>query len=148
MEQLRFVASVFKMAMKELVNVMGPESVQTIFRLMGETQGEAFERRLRRKYKVDKWDAKDFAEKLIKDVIAAGLGEGKANVKVEGDTITLDMQVCPFRRANIKISDKLYCTYTEGMIETAFKKALGNATLKSEALIADRNPACIFKIKV
>jgi len=146
--QLKFVASVFKMAMKELVNVMGPESVMTVFRLMGEGQGEAFERRLRKKYKVDKWTAEDFVPKLVKDVIEPGLGEGLLEYNVSGGDISISFKVCPFRRAGIQISHKLYCTYTEGMIETALKKALGNITFKTETLIASRDPTCKFNIKV
>lgn len=146
--QLKFIASVFKMAMKELVNVMGPESVMTVFRLMGEGEGEAYERRLRKKYKVDKWTAEDFVSKLVKDVIEPGLGEGLVDYSVSGNNININFKVCPFRRAGIQISHKLYCTYTEGMIETALKKALGNLTFKTETLIANRDPVCKFNITV
>jgi hypothetical protein len=147
-QQLKYIATVFKMALKEILNVMGPESIMTVFRLMGEGQGEAFERRLRRKYKVDKWTAEMFVEKLVKDVIEPGLGEGLAGYSVSGNEITVSFKVCPFKRANMKISDKLYCTYTEGMIETAIKKALGDIEMKTETLIASRDPECLFRIKV
>ncbi len=146
--QLKFIASVFKMAMKELVNVMGPESVMTVYRLMGEGQGEAYERRLRKKYKVDKWTAADFVEKLVKDVIEPGLGEGLVTYKVDGNNVSVSFKVCPFRRAGIQISHKLYCTYTEGMIETALKKALGDIKFKAESLIASRDPSCNFSISI
>ncbi len=147
-QQLKFIASVFKMAMKELVNVMGPESVQTVFRLMGEEIGKAYERRLRLKYKVDKWKTEEYVDHLLKDIIEPGLGEGLAEYKIDNKEITIIIKVCPFRRAGIKISDKLYCTYTEGMIETALKTALGDIDFKTERLIADKNPDCIFKIKI
>lgn len=32
--QLKFIASMFKMAMEEFNSVMGPETIQTIFRLI------------------------------------------------------------------------------------------------------------------
>ncbi|NVM54575.1 MAG: hypothetical protein HWN66_12800 [Candidatus Helarchaeota archaeon] len=146
--QLRFIASVFKMAIKEIYNVMGPESVQTVFRLMGEGQGEAIERRLRIKYKTENWTPEQFIEKFVKDVIEPALGEGQAEFEIGSNELTVKIKTCPFKRANMKISDKLYCTYTEGMVEEAFKKALKNIEFKSEQLIADRKPECVFKIKV
>ncbi|MHA1280080.1 MAG: methanogen output domain 1-containing protein [Candidatus Helarchaeota archaeon] len=146
--QLKFIASVFKMAMKELLNVMGPESVQTIFRLIGETQGEAIERRLRLKYKTESWTPEVFIDKFVNDVIEPALGDGQAEYKIDGDELIIAIKVCPFKRANMKISDKLYCTYTQGMVEEAFKKAFTNVEFHQEESIADRNKSCIFKIKV
>ncbi|MHA1301368.1 MAG: methanogen output domain 1-containing protein, partial [Candidatus Helarchaeota archaeon] len=146
--QLKFIASVFKMAMKELYNVMGPESIQTIFRLMGESEGERIERVMRKKYKVNKWDAKDYIDKLIKDVIVPTLDRENVEYKIENDEIVIKLGKCPFRRAGMNITNRLYCTYTEGMIETAIRKALGDIDFKTEALKADGSPQCIFKIKV
>ncbi|MHA1263950.1 MAG: methanogen output domain 1-containing protein [Candidatus Helarchaeota archaeon] len=147
-QQLKFIASVFKMAMKELLNVMGPESVQTIFRLIGEGQGEAIERRLRLKYKIEKWTPEQFSEAFIKDVIEPALGENLAEASLTGDEIKIVIKVCPFKRANMKISDKLYCTYTEGMIDEAFKRAFQNIDFKTIESIADRKDTCSFKIKI
>ena len=147
-QQLKFIAAVLKMAMKEINNVMGPESVMTVFRLMGEGQGEAIERRLRRKYKTESWKPEEFIEHFVKDVVEPALGEGLAGYEIKDGELIVRVKVCPFKRANLKISDKLYCTYTEGMVEEAFKKALGNIDFKSESLIADRQPECVFKIKV
>jgi predicted ArsR family transcriptional regulator len=147
-EQLKFIVSVFKLTTQEILNVMGPESVQTVFRLMGEHQGEAIERRLRKKYKVDnQWKINDFGEAIVKDVINPSLGEEAATYTINNGELTLKIGICPFERANMKISTKLYCTFTEGMIETAFKKALKNIEFKREALIADRKEQCIFKVK-
>jgi predicted hydrocarbon binding protein len=146
-EHLRFIASIFKLTTQEICNVMGPESVQTVFRLIGENQGEAVEKRLRKKYNITDWKLDQFAECLIKDVLSPALGEGKAVFTVNNGELTLKIGVCPFEQANMKISDKLYCTYTEGMIEHAFKKALKEIEFKREALIADKKEQCVFKIK-
>ncbi len=147
-QQLKFIASVFKMAMKELLNVMGPESVQTIFRLIGETQGEAIERRLNLKYKPESWTPAVFVEKFINDVIEPALGDGQADYKIDDEEITIAIKVCPFKRANMKISDKLYCTYTQGMVEESFKRALENIEFEIGESIADRQDSCVFKIRV
>jgi predicted hydrocarbon binding protein len=149
-QQLKFIASVFKMVIAESNNVMGPETIQTIFRLIGEHQGEAIERRLRLKYKTDNWKPEEFAEHFIKDVVEPALGgDGMASYKINNDEITVTVKVCPFKAANLKISDHLFCTYTEGMIDQAFKKALKNKSeFMTDHLIADRESECVFKITV
>ena len=37
---LKFIASMFRMAINEIDTIMGAESLQTIFRLMGESIGD------------------------------------------------------------------------------------------------------------
>ena len=147
-QQLKFIASVFKLAIKELNNVMGPESIQTIFRLIGEAEGERIARVLTKKYKVDKWESNDYLNKMVKDVIIPTLDEENVQFKIENDEFTLKLGKCPFRRSGLAIYDKFYCTYTEGMIETAIKKALGDIEFKTDSLIADKASHCTFKIKL
>ncbi|MHA1378129.1 MAG: methanogen output domain 1-containing protein [Candidatus Helarchaeota archaeon] len=146
-QQLKFIASVFRMAVKELYNVMGPESIQTIFRLIGEGQGERIHRVLSKKYKKDNWDPKEYTEKVIKEIIIPTLDEENVNYNIDGNVITIKLRQCPFQRAGMNITNKLYCTYTEGMIETAFKKAVPNSKFSTESLKAERAQNCIFKIK-
>ena len=50
LKQLKFISSMFSMAMDEFDKVMGPETIQTIFRLIGENQGAVVEQRLKEKY--------------------------------------------------------------------------------------------------
>ena len=40
MKQLKFIASMFQMGMDEIRNVMGEESVQVVYRLLGERVGK------------------------------------------------------------------------------------------------------------
>lgn len=138
----------FSMAMDEFDNVMGPETIQTIFRLIGERQGETVEKRLREKYNIDKWTPEQFAEKLINDVIDPAVGTGASEIKIDGNELYVTIKDCPFKRAGIEISNKFYCTYTEGLIETAVKKALNNIEFKSLKLRAVDNCDCSFLIKV
>lgn len=146
--QLKFVASLFKMTIKELDNVMGPESIQAIFRLMGENQGEAVEARMKKKYEIDNWTPEQFADSLIKDVLEPALGEDSVEYKLNDNELIFNVKVCPFRRGGINITNKLYCNYTEGLIETAAKKALQNIEFNSEDSQAKGGPSCIFKIKI
>ena len=138
----------FSMAMDEFNNVMGPETIQTIFRLIGERQGETVEKRLKEKYNIDKWTPETFAEKLTQDIIDPAVGTGASEIKINGNELTVTIKDCPFKRAGIKISNKFYCTYTEGLIETAVKHALDNIEFKSLKLRAVDNCDCSFLIKV
>ncbi|TFG00579.1 MAG: hypothetical protein EU541_01845 [Promethearchaeota archaeon] len=146
--QLKFIASMFQMVMKELDNVMGPESIRTIFRLIGERQGEAIEKRMKDKFNVDNWTPEILADKLIQDVFNPALGEGQAEIKVSDDEMIISLGVCPFQRAGIDTSDKFYCTYTEGLIETVAQKALGNVSFKSDELISEGKSCCTFDLKL
>ena len=146
--RLRFVASMFRMAMAEFANVMGPESIQTIFRLMGEGVAERVEKRMRKKFNIEKWTPELFAEKFIKDVLEPALGEGLAEIQIDGDEIKVIIKVCPFQRAGIEISNKFYCTYTEGLVETAARLALKDIEFDSEHLRATGGENCFFKLKI
>ena len=134
--------------MKEFDRVMGPESIKTIFRLIGETQGEAVEDRMKKKYKITEWTLKQFAETFIEDVLKPALGADGAEYTIDGDVLTLTVKICPFLRAGISVKNQLFCTYTEGLIETAAKKAIGNIEFTPEHSIAKGNPSCVFRINI
>ncbi|TXT64571.1 MAG: hypothetical protein BAJALOKI3v1_190011 [Promethearchaeota archaeon] len=148
LDQLKFIASMFRMTMEELDKVMGPESIQTIFRLIGERRGKAIENRMRDKFNVDEWTPELFAEKFVEDVLDPALGKGQSDIKVEGNQLTVSVRICPFKRAGIDISEKFYCTYTEGLIDETAKNAFGNIKFQSEDLISEGNACCVFKIEI
>jgi hypothetical protein len=146
--QLKFIATMFHKAMAEFDKVMGKESIQTIFRLMGEDVGVSVEKRLREKYKIDSWTPQIFAEKLVADVLDPVLGEGGAEINLDGNNINVILKVCPFKKAGIDISNLYYCTYTEGLIETATKNALQNVEFHTLKLRAVDACDCQFKLQV
>jgi hypothetical protein len=146
--QLKFIATMFHKAMAEFDNVMGKESIQTIFRLMGEEVGVSVEKRLREKYNIDTWTPQVFVEKLLSDVLNPVMGEGGADINFDGSTINVVLKVCPFKRAGIDISNKYYCTYTEGMIETAARSALNEVKFNTLKLRAGDNCDCQFKLEI
>ena len=148
LKQLKFISSMFSMAMDEFNNVMGPETIQTIFRLIGERQGEAVEKRLREKHNIEKWTLELLAEKLSKDVIDAAVGTDASEIIIKNDEILVIIKDCPFKRAGIKIANKFYCTYTEGLIETIAKKALGIESFESFELRAVAKCDCKFLLKL
>lgn len=146
--QLKFISSMFAMAMDELNMVVGPETIQTIFRLMGEKIGESVEQRIKEKYNVSEWTPELFAEKFKTDVLEAALGEGEAEITVNGNELNVILKLCPFKKAGTKIDNKFYCTYTEGLIETAAKKAFPSIEFKSIKLRAVDNCDCNFSVKI
>ena len=146
--QLKFIATMFHKAMAEFDNVMGKESIQTIFRLMGEDVGVSVEKRLREKYNIDSWNPHVFAEKLVSDVLDPVLGEGGAEINLDGNNINVLLKVCPFKKAGIDISNLYYCTYTEGLIETATKTALKNVEFQTLKLRAVDECDCQFKLEI
>lgn len=148
LRQLKFIVSMFKMGMEQFDKVMGPESIQMIFRLIGENQAESIEKRLKEKYKIENWTKELFAEKLQNDVLNPALGEGQSEIKVENDGLSVIMKICPFKKAGIDITGKYFCTYTEGLIETVTKLTLGDGEFTSVKLRSVDNCDCEFKIKV
>lgn len=148
LNQLKFIATMFHKAMAEFDNVMGKESIQTIFRLMGEDVGVSVEKRLRKKFKISSWTPEVFAEKLISDVLNPVLGDNGSEITIDGNRITVILKVCPFEKAGIDISNKYYCTYTEGMIETATRSALSDIEFNTIKLRAIDNCDCQFNIEV
>ncbi|MGV9174224.1 MAG: hypothetical protein ACOC44_09870 [Promethearchaeia archaeon] len=146
--ELKFIASMFRMAMKEFNNVVGPESIRTIFRLIGENQGKAVAQRMREKFNIENWTAADFADKFPEDVLDPVLGEGNSEVSSEGNKVSLILKECPFKRAGIDINNRFYCTYTEGLIETTAQELLENVLFTSEKLRAVDDCDCTFLLEV
>ncbi|MFX1396335.1 MAG: hypothetical protein ACFFAS_04745 [Promethearchaeota archaeon] len=146
--QLKFIASIFQMAMTEFNNVMGPETIQTIFRLIGENQGATIEERIRNKYNISSWTLQELADKLITDVFDSALGQNQAVIDVNGNEMKIVLKICPFKKAGIKIENKFYCTYTEGLIETIAKKAFSDIEFESKKLRAVDKCDCIFAINI
>jgi len=146
LKQLKFISSMFSMAMDEFNNVMGPETIQTIFRLIGESQGAMVESRIKEKFKIDSWTPELFKEIIVKNVIDPAVGEGQSEIKVNGNTLTVIIKDCPFKRAGIKIDNKFFCTYTEGLIDTIAKNAFSNTQFKSVELKSEKPCDCTFDI--
>ncbi|TXT63410.1 MAG: hypothetical protein BAJALOKI1v1_730008 [Promethearchaeota archaeon] len=147
-EQLKFIASMFRMAMEEMDKVFGPESIRTIFRLIGERQGEQLEKQMKKKLNIDTWTPEKFAKALIEEIIDPAIGTDQSHIEKKGDELIVNIRTCPFKRAGIDIKNKFYCTYTEGLIETAAKCALGDVAFNTEDLISTKKTCCIFKIKL
>ena len=88
-KQFKFLTSMFKMAITEIDRIMGHESLQTIFRLMGESIGESVAKRINAK------TPEEFASKFQTNVLEPALGVGGAEVTASGNEISVIVKVCP-----------------------------------------------------
>lgn len=146
--QLNFITSVFKLCIKELIDTMGPESIQTIFRLIGSGQGEAAEKRIKEQNNITDWTVEQFADIFAKQVLDPALGEGQSEIKIDNSELKVIIKVCPFNDIGIDISNKICCSYTKGLIQTAANKALKNIEFNSEHLQSDGSSECSFRVLV
>lgn len=147
-KKLKFISSIFKMSINEMNNIMGPETIKTVYRLIGERIGEGVAGRIAKKFNISDFTPENFSEALLKDVLEPVLGAGGAELTPEGGNIRVKLNVCPFEKADMDIAHKFYCNYTEGLIETAAKKAFGNAELETITLKADGKSCCEFLIRL
>ena len=137
----------FSMAMDEFNNVMGPETIQTIFRLIGERQAKEICKRLKDKYKED-WTLEKLGDVIVNNVINPAVGVGKSEFKINDGKMTITIKACPFKSAGIKISNQFYCQYTEGLIFSIAEILLGKINLDMIKLRAIDNCDCCFLLKV
>ena len=91
---------------------------------------------------------KKYAEKFLKEVLEPALGTDGAIISIDGNNMRVTLKACPFQKAGIDISNKFYCTYTQGLIETAAKESLKNIEFKSDKLRATDNCDCSFNIQI
>ena len=112
-KKLKFISSIFKMSITEMNNIMGPETIKTVYRLIGERIGNTVVERMKKKFNVSEWTPENFSEAILKDVIEPVLGPGGAEFTPEGGNIRVKLNVCPFEKADMDISHQFYCTYME-----------------------------------
>jgi len=148
-KKYKFISSIFKMSIQEMNNIMGPETIKTVYRLIGEKIGEGIVKRMKDKFNIDAWTPENFSEAIVKDVLNPVLGEGGAEVKPENGNIRVKLNVCPFELADMDITHLFYCTYTEGLIQTSASKAFGkDIELEQISLKAEGKSCCEFLLKL
>ncbi len=148
-KKYKFISSIFKMSINEMNNIMGPETIKTVYRLIGERIGENVVKRMKDKFNIDAWTPENFSDAIVKDVLNPVLGEGGAEVNPDGGNIRVKLNVCPFEKADMDITHLFYCTYTEGLIQTAASKAFGKEIeLEAISLKAEGKSCCEFILKL
>lgn len=145
--QLKFIASIFNLTLKEIKDTLGFEALTMIFRRVGESSGENIANRFKGKYK----SVEEFGKILIDNIISPIIGEGKSSMIKNGDTYVFKLDACPYKKAGgFPISDmSFFCDYTQGMIETAIKKAFPDKKIefKTDSLISNKCESCSFSMK-
>ncbi|MHA1784704.1 MAG: methanogen output domain 1-containing protein [Candidatus Helarchaeota archaeon] len=148
-KKYKFISSIFKMSIEEMNNIMGPETIKTVYRLIGERVGESIVDRMKNRFNIETWTPENFSDAIVKDVLTPVLGEGGAEVKAENGNIRVKLNVCPFEAADMDITHLFYCTYTEGLIQTSASKAFEkDVELEAISLKAEGKPSCEFLLKL
>lgn len=144
--QLKFISSIFNLALHEIEETLGFETLTMIFRRVGEASGENIAKRLQGTYS----SVEEFMNLVMENTIAPIIGKGKGSYSVEGDKITVILEACPYKKAGgFPIEEmKFFCHYTEGMLETAIKTGFPdkNYEFKTDELISDACQNCKFSI--
>lgn len=145
--QLKFIANIFDVSLKEIKDTLGYETLTMIFRRVGETTAESILKRLEGKYT----DEKEFLEKLLETYFWPIIGKENAKFTVEGNEITIELLNCPYKKAGFPIKDmSFFCDYTQGLLDVAIKKAFPNKNFEfnipSELISKEGCNRCFFKI--
>ncbi|MBD3351451.1 MAG: hypothetical protein GF364_08185 [Candidatus Lokiarchaeota archaeon] len=145
-KQLKFIASIFNLALNEIQDTLGFETLTMIFRRVGEASGLSIAEKFKGRYTT----IKDFGNALIRYVINPIIGDGKSQLIEEGDKIIFKLDACPYKKAGgFPIQDmSFFCHYTEGMIDTAIKTAFPDLNYQTNPakLIANGCEHCKFVI--
>jgi len=145
--QLKFIATIFDLSLKEIKDTLGFETLTMIFRRVGETTAESIMKRLEGKYKSEK----EFGEKLLEAYFWPIIGKENAKLSIEGNVITIELLNCPYKKAGFPIKDSsFFCDYTQGLVDVAFKKAFPSKKFDfnppTELLAKEGCKRCFFKI--
>ena len=94
-KQLKFIANIFQMSLKEIEETLGFETLTMIFRRVGESTGEEVVKRFEGKYK----NLNEFCDLLVAHVIEPVIGETKGRIKIEGQNINIELDACPYKKS-------------------------------------------------
>ncbi|MBD3351449.1 MAG: hypothetical protein GF364_08175 [Candidatus Lokiarchaeota archaeon] len=146
-KQLKFIASIFNLALEEIQDTLGFETLTMIFRRVGEVSGKKIAERFNGQYN----NIDEFGKLLIDFVINPVIGEGKGHISKEGDNLIVKLDACPYKKAGgFPIEDmRFFCHYTEGMIDTAIKTAFPDDEFKTtpDKLIASGCEHCRYIVE-
>ncbi len=149
LKQLKFIANIFNMSLKEIQDTLGFETLTMIFRRVGEAAAENIVKRLKGRYN----SIEEFGNLIIKNVIEPVLGQGEGSISVSDKTITLVLNECPYKKSGrFPIKDMaFFCHYTEGLFDQAFKLAFPENTVFTQpgGLISSGEcKNCTFNIEI
>lgn len=148
LKQLKFIANIFQMSLKEIKETLGFETLTMIFRRVGEAAAEDITKNFKGRYNT----VEEFGELLIKEVIEPIIGENNGKLVVDNDKIIIRLKACPYKTAGrFPIKDmEFFCHYTEGLFDTALKLAFPDKTfmIEPKELIAEGCSECVFESQI
>ncbi len=144
--QLKFIANIFNLSLKEIKETLGPETLTMIFRRVGETSGENIAKRLKGKFT----SVEEFCNLIVTQVMDPVVGEGKCAAKVQGNKVIFELLACPYKKAGgFPIKEmSWFCHYTEGLLDIALKTAFPDRSFETnpKELKAAGSDKCVFEI--
>jgi predicted hydrocarbon binding protein len=143
-----FSGTIFKNVIARLEETMGADTIRAVFRLVGTNLGKKAAERIRGSQNTSKSTLGEFAKAFVDEVIAPVTGSDGVTLKnLSPNEVEIDILVCPFEKMDFDISNKFYCTYTEGLIGRVFEEKLGKETsIKIKSLKSDGDDKCSFLI--
>jgi len=88
LNQLKFIANIFNMSLKEIKDTLGFETLTMIFRRVGEASAENIVKRFTGQYKTPE----EFCGLLIKNVIEPVIGSNMGSAVVDGNNIKISLK--------------------------------------------------------
>lgn len=144
-KQLKFIANIFQMSLKEIEETLGFETLTMIFRRVGESSGEHLAKAYKGKYST----IEEFTDLIIKHVIEPILGPEQARFITNHNKISIELDACPYKKSGGFPIQKMefFCHYTEGLFDIALKTAFPDKELLIEPveLIANGCDKCRFE---
>jgi predicted hydrocarbon binding protein len=143
-----FSGNIFKNVIARLEETMGSGTIRAVFRLVGTDLGKRAAERIKSSKNISKCTLGDFAKTFVDEVIAPVTGSDGVTLKNSSpNEVEIDILVCPFEKMGFDISNKFYCTYTEGLIGRVFEEKLGKETsIKIKSLKSNGGGKCSFLI--
>lgn len=144
----KFSFTIFKNVISRLEETMGDGTIRAVFRLVGKDLGKNAAKRINGNKDTSQCTLSEFANIFVKEVISPVTGSDGVTIKDSSrDEVELEIHVCPFEEMGFDISNKFYCTYTEGLIEKVFEEKLGKEpTIKIKSLKSNGGDKCSFLI--
>ena len=145
--QLKFIANIFESSLKEIKDTLGYEALTMIFRRVGEATAEKLMKQPEGKYT----NEQEFGEKMLESFFWPIIGKENAKFTITGDTITVELLNCPYKKAGFPIKDmSFFCDYTQGLVDAILKLAFPSKrfdfNVPTEIISKEGCERCLFKI--
>jgi hypothetical protein len=143
--QLKFIANIFNLSLKEIKDTLGFETLTMIFRRVGEENAVNIVKQFKGKYKT----VEEFCKLIVEQVIEPIIGKDQGKIIIDGEKVIIELNQCPYKKAGgYPIKEMgFFCHYTEGLFDNALKLAFPDKkfNLHPNGLISESCEKCRFE---